>query len=77
MTTYSQPGIFNALDATFAGGMQAGTGASPLQNASALQAAIDAAQASSNPNGAIVLIPSYSVDPTGNNVYGDYLTQCP
>jgi hypothetical protein len=77
MTTYSQPGIFNALDATFAGGMQAGTGASPLQNASALQAAIDAAQASSNPNGAIVLIPSYSVDPTGNNVYGDYLIQCP
>ncbi|MGP8102002.1 MAG: right-handed parallel beta-helix repeat-containing protein [Candidatus Cybelea sp.] len=72
--TYSQPGIFNALD-----DWGAGFGMSPandgFQNAAALQAAINAAQIntpSSNPNGAIVLIPSFAVDNSGDNIYGDY-----
>jgi hypothetical protein len=77
MTTYSQPGIFNALDATFAGGMTTAP-ADPADNAKALQAAVDAAQASGNPNGAIVLIPSYSLDPTtGEPQYGNYPIACP
>jgi parallel beta-helix repeat protein len=44
-------------------------------NAAALQAAIHAAQidsGSGNPNGAIVLIPSFGVDSEGANVYGSY-----
>ncbi len=72
--TYSQPGIFNALD-----DWGAGFGMSPTNsgsdNAAALQATIDAAQingGSGNPNGAIVLIPSFAVDSEGANVYGNY-----
>jgi hypothetical protein len=55
---YSAPGIFNAADDW--GGIDGGmsSGKSNVQNQSALQAAIDAAQASANPCGAIVLIPS-------------------
>jgi hypothetical protein len=69
--TYSQPGIFNALDDWGAGfGMSpANTG---FQNAAALQAAINSAQTLDNPNGAIVLIPSFAVDSEGTNVYGNY-----
>ncbi len=50
MTAYSTPGVFNALDPEF------GMSTSPVSasaNATALQAAIDAAQASGNPNGAM------------------------
>jgi hypothetical protein len=72
--TYSQPGIFNALD-----DWGAGFGMSPTNtaadNALALQATIHAAQiggSSGNPNGAIVLIPSFAVDSAGANVYGNY-----
>jgi hypothetical protein len=72
--TYSQPGIFNALD-----DLGAGFGMSPANsaadNAAALQAAIHQAQingGSGNPNGAIVLIPSFAVDSEGANVYGNY-----
>jgi hypothetical protein len=72
MTLFSQPGIFNALDVTFAGGMSTADTAG-ITNALALQAAIDAAQASGNPNGAIVLIPSYSLDSMGDRQYGPYL----
>jgi hypothetical protein len=71
MTLFSQPGIFNALDVTFAGGMSTADTAG-ITNALALQATIDAAQASANPNGAIVLIPSFSLDSTGNKQYGAY-----
>ncbi len=53
---YSSPGVFNATDITFAGGMSPSR--SPSDNASALQAAVDAAQTSANPCGGIVLIPS-------------------
>ena len=75
MTDYSAPGIFNVLD----NGMHAGTtGLGPAQsNALALQAAIDAAQASDNPNGAIVLVPSFSLDSTGHPEYKDYQIACP
>ncbi len=48
-----------------------------VNNALALQAAIDAAQASGNPNGAIVLIPSYSLDESGDPQYGAYQIACP
>jgi parallel beta-helix repeat protein len=54
---YSSPGIFNALD-DWGAGFGMGQGRSNTDNASAMQAAIDAAQASGNPCGAIVLIPS-------------------
>jgi hypothetical protein len=64
MTDYSQPGIFNALD----------YGMSPANygtaNAIALQDAINAAQQSGNPNGAIVLIPSFDGASPPN--YGPY-----
>lgn len=54
---YSVPGIFNALDNWGAGfGMSPSN--TPTENASALQATVNAAQASGNPCGAIVLIPS-------------------
>jgi hypothetical protein len=66
MTDFSQPGIFNALH----------YGMSPTNygtdNAAALQAAINAAQISGNPNGAIVLIPSFALNSEGAPVYGDY-----
>ncbi len=66
MTAFSQPGIFNALDY----GMRPDyTG---FVNAAALQAAIDAAQVPANPNGAIVLIPSFYDDGEGTIIYGDY-----
>jgi hypothetical protein len=66
MTDYSQPGIFNALDY----GMRPDYDG--LTNAAALQSAIDAAQTSSNPNGAIVLIPSFYDDGEGTIKYGSY-----
>jgi len=69
--TYSQPGIFNALDDWGAGFGMSPTNSGP-DNAAALQATINAAQASSNSNGAIVLIPSFAVDSEGANVYGSY-----
>jgi hypothetical protein len=71
MTDLSQPGIFNALDY----GMRPDyTGTA---NALALQGAIHAAQTSltnpnPNPNGAIVLIPSFYDDGEGTTIYGDY-----
>jgi hypothetical protein len=71
----SQPGIFNAIDMwDLTYGMVAGDShpATAQKNARALQAAINAAQSTApNPNGAIVLIPSYSgtVDAP---VYGPY-----
>jgi len=71
MTLFSQPGIFNALDVTFAGGMSTADTAG-INNALALQATIDAAQASDNPNGAIVLIPSFSLDSSSAPQYGAY-----
>lgn len=74
MIKYSQPGIFNALDDWGAGGMST-TNLGPA-NAAALQAAIDAAQSSGNPNGAIVLIPAFSLSATGQNQYGSYLIAC-
>ena len=78
MTTYSEPGIFNALDNWGPGFGMSTLPADPANNALALQAAIDAAQASGNPNGAIVLIPSYSLDPTtGEPQYGAYPIVCP
>src|SRR5579863_4872284 len=61
---YSQPGIFNALDY----GMSPAN--SGLANATALQEAINAAQGSMNPNGAIVLIPSFDGATPPN--YGPY-----
>ncbi len=72
MTLLSQPGIFNALDSTFAGGMSPAYIDGTL-NALALQAAIDAAQASGNPSGAIVLIPSFGL---GDEPYGAYQIAC-
>jgi hypothetical protein len=66
MTDLSQPGIFNALDY----GMR--PDALGPANALALQGAINAAQTSDNPNGAIVLIPSYYDDGEGTIVYGNY-----
>lgn len=66
MTDYSQPGIFNALDY----GMRPDYDG--LTNAAALQSAIDAAQTSGNPNGAIVLIPSFYDDGEGTIKYGSY-----
>src|SRR5579862_9245815 len=65
--SYSQPGIFNVLDY----GMIAGDPSYAVQNAEALQAAIDAAQASGNPGGGIVLIPSWSETLSGEE-YGPY-----
>jgi hypothetical protein len=67
VTDYSAPGIFNVLDY----GMIAGPVTFPVaqNNAKFLQQAIDAAQASGNPNGAVVLIPSFSVDPTTYKAY--------
>ncbi len=75
MTDYSTPGIFNVLD----NGMVAGpvSFAQAQANAGSLQAAIDAAQASGNPNGAIILIPSYSLDESGDPQYGPYQIACP
>jgi hypothetical protein len=76
MTTYSRAGIFNALDY----GVTAGplTSAQRKINATNFQHAIDATQASGNPNGAIVLFPSYSIDPiTGDPVYGNYEFESP
>jgi parallel beta-helix repeat protein len=64
MSDLSQPGVFNVLDY----GMSSTASAS--YNTAALQAAIDAAQASSNPNGAIVLIPSF--DDASPPNYGIY-----
>ncbi len=61
---YSQPGIFNALDY----GMSPANSGSA--NATALQNAINAAQGSMNPNGAIVLIPSFDGATPPN--YGPY-----
>lgn len=65
---YSSPGIYNALD-TWPG---AATGMSPhntgAQNYAALQAVINAAQSTSNKDGAIVLIPSFD----GHPYYGNY-----
>jgi hypothetical protein len=76
MTTYSEPGIFNVLDYSMtAGGTSVGDGQA---NAEALQLAINDAQASGNPHGAIVLIPSFSLDPaTGAPQYGAYPIACP
>ncbi|MGA8729975.1 MAG: right-handed parallel beta-helix repeat-containing protein [Terracidiphilus sp.] len=73
--TYSQPGIFNALDdwGTLGYGMSPAN--TPTQNAMALQATINAAQVnggSGNLNGAIVLIPSFAVDSEGVSHYGNY-----
>jgi hypothetical protein len=62
MADLSAPGIFNASDY----GMYPGN--TPALNTGALQAAIDAAQFSGNPNGAVVLIPSFD-DPAS---YGNY-----
>jgi hypothetical protein len=73
MTTYSVPGVFNVLDYFMVAGPTGGAAA----NATALQSAIDAAQASGNPNGAIILIPSYSLDESGDRQYGPYQIACP
>ena len=63
---FSTPGIFNVLDPAY--GMI--INGDPVRNAAALQAAIDAAQASGNPYGAIVLIPS--TDPGATTPYSNY-----
>ncbi len=55
---YSAPGIFNVLDPQFGMLLSGDPTSSAVGNATALQAAINAAQASGNPCGAIVLIPS-------------------
>jgi parallel beta-helix repeat protein len=71
VATYSQPGVFNALDY----GLRTSGffGVNAVNNAISLQNAINAALASANPSGAIVLIPSYSINPsTGANEYGAY-----
>jgi hypothetical protein len=72
---YSQPGIFNALDpwGTNTFGMVAGDSSqhTARNNAAALQAAINAAQAAGNTGGGIVLIPSYS-GTVNAPVYGPY-----
>jgi hypothetical protein len=73
MTTYSVPGVFNVLDYFMVAGPTGGAAA----NATALQSAIDAAQASGNPNGAIILIPSYSLDESGDRQYGPYQIASP
>jgi hypothetical protein len=74
VTNYSAPGIFNVLDY----GMIAGPVSflDAQNNTKFFQQAIDAAQASSNPNGAIVLIPSFSLDSTGDPVYKAYELAC-
>jgi hypothetical protein len=68
----SQPGIFNVLDY----GMVSGNAVLAASNALALQAAINDAQGSSvvggNSQGALVLIPSYSVTEMGEPQYGPY-----
>jgi hypothetical protein len=66
---YSQPGIYNVLDY----GMS--PAASGSSNAEALQAAIDDAQNSYNPDGAIVLIPSFDGASPPN--YGPYQIEIP
>lgn len=74
MTDFSAPGVFNALDY----GMAAGTTGllAAQNNAKFLQEAIDAAQASGNPNGAVVLIPSFSLDSMGDRQYKAYEIAC-
>jgi len=76
VSDYSGPGIFNVLDYNMRT-----TGATPPRTADenriALQSAIDAAQASLNPNGAIVLIPSFSISEDGETEYGNYLLSGP
>jgi len=66
MVDFAGPGILNAADY----GMYPGNIAA--DNGSALQQAIDAAQASSNPNGAIVVIPSFTEQLSGPYYYGNY-----
>ncbi len=71
-TLYSIPGIYNVLDNWGGyGGMVPGPTGSATNNANALQAAIDAAQA--DQNGGIVLIPT--VGASGQT--GDYLIKLP
>lgn len=66
---YSQPGIYNVLDY----GMS--PAASGLDNATALQRAIDDAQNADNPNGAMILIPSFDGASPPN--YGAYQIDIP
>lgn len=62
-TLYSIPGIYDAGDSTFSGGMLNSHTSHAMQNANALQSAINTAQA--NHTGGIVLIPT--VDQLGNS----------
>jgi hypothetical protein len=73
---YSQPGIFNLLDY---GNPHPNDNsiAQGQANANALQLAINAAQASGNPYGAIVLIPSFGFDQHGVIAYGDWFFAVP
>jgi Right handed beta helix region len=71
-TLYSIPGIYNVLDSTFSGGMVPGPLGNPVQNAKALQSAIDHAQ--TDLNGGIVLIPTVG---GGAGQSGEYLIQGP
>lgn len=68
MTAYSSPGIFNVLDY----GMRTNSsGISGAANASNLQSAINAAEATGT--SAVILIPSFSVNPSsGASEYGYY-----
>ena len=65
---YSQPGIYDATDTTFSPGMSAG--GSGENNATALQAAVDYAEAH---GGGIILIPSND----DNNELNNYLITSP
>jgi Right handed beta helix region len=69
MSVFSIPGVFNVLDFRMATNTGGGD---PVLNAGYLQNAINAAQASGNPSGAIILIPSYSLSASGENAYGYY-----
>jgi parallel beta-helix repeat protein len=75
MTSYSQPGIVFATDNLGLGYGMSPTNL-PLQNAKALQKAIDTAQAMANPNGAMVVIPSFAGTPS-SPIYGSYQIEVP